>query len=47
MMKAYVRFYLKYTPDVLDSMTDRELVEAYMDIGFVRSREKSEHQVII
>ncbi len=39
-MRAYVRFYLKYTPDVLDSMTDRQLAEAFLDVEFVREREK-------
>ncbi|MBR4584197.1 MAG: hypothetical protein IKO34_10400 [Bacteroidales bacterium] len=38
MMRAYVRYYLKYTPDVLDKMSDRQLMEAYMDVAFVRSR---------
>lgn len=39
-MRAYVRFYLKYTPDVIDSMTDRQLVEAFMDVEFIRNRER-------
>jgi hypothetical protein len=38
MMRAYVRYYLKYTPDVLDRMTTKQLVEAFLDVSFVRKR---------
>lgn len=38
MMRAYVRYYLKYTPDVIDKMTIRQLAEAYKDVEFVRTR---------
>lgn len=38
LLRAYVRFYLKYTPEVLDKMTTKELVDAWSDIVFVRSK---------
>jgi len=37
-MRAYCRYYLKYTPDVLDQMTDQQLAEAFNDLTFVRSK---------
>ena len=39
-MQAYVRYYLNYTPEVLEKMTLRQLAEAFNDILFVRGREK-------
>ncbi|MGI6290811.1 MAG: hypothetical protein ACOXZH_00060 [Bacteroidales bacterium] len=38
LMRAYVRYYLKYSPDVLDKMTLEQLVEAYEDVLLVRSK---------
>ncbi|MDR1729952.1 MAG: hypothetical protein LBR52_04750 [Prevotellaceae bacterium] len=40
LMQAYVRYYLNYTPEVLEKMTLRQLAEAFNDILFVRGREK-------
>ena len=34
-MRAYVRYHLHYTPDVLDSMDVRQLAEAFEDVQFV------------
>jgi hypothetical protein len=38
LMKAYVRYYLKYTPEVLKTMSIQDLVDAYNDVLYVRSR---------
>jgi len=38
-MKSTVRFYLKYTPEVLDKMTIKQLVEAYYDVQHIRDKE--------
>jgi len=35
-MRAYVRYHLHYTPDVLDRMDVRQLAEAFEDVQFVR-----------
>ena len=40
LMQAYVRYYLSYTPEVLEKMTLRQLADAFNDILFVRGREK-------
>lgn len=37
-MRAYVRYYLKYTPETLEKMTLKQLVQAFMDVAFVRER---------
>jgi hypothetical protein len=37
-MRSYVRYYLKYSPDVIDKMTLKQLAEAYNDVVFVRSK---------
>lgn len=39
-MQAYIRYYLGYTPDILERMTPVQLGEAFNDILFVREREK-------
>lgn len=37
-MRAYVRYYLKYTAKELDGMSTKELAEAFNDVLFVRAR---------
>ncbi len=37
-MRAYVRYYLKYTPETLEKMTLEQLVQAFMDVEFVRRK---------
>jgi len=37
-MRAYVRFYLKYPPDVLSRMSVIQLAQAFNDIVYVRSK---------
>ena len=39
-MIAYVRYYLKYAPEMIKGMSIAELAEAYNDILFVRKQEK-------
>lgn len=36
--RAYVRYYLKYTPEVLEKMTLEQLIEAFNDVVYVRSK---------
>ncbi|MBI9055522.1 MAG: hypothetical protein JEY96_16990 [Bacteroidales bacterium] len=36
-MRAYIRYYLKYEPDVLESMTMQQLAEAFQDLLYIRS----------
>jgi hypothetical protein len=36
--RAYVRYYLKYTPDVLEKMTLEQLLQAFNDVVYVRSK---------
>ncbi len=35
LLRAYVRYYLKYPPEVLNRMTLQELAEAWNDMVFV------------
>jgi hypothetical protein len=39
-LRAYVRYYLKYTPDVLDGMSMAQLSEAFEDILYIREKER-------
>jgi len=38
MMRAFVRYYLHYTPEVLEQMSLEELAEAWSDLLFVREQ---------
>jgi len=38
MMRAFVRYYLHYTPEVLERMSLAALAEAWSDILFVREQ---------
>jgi len=35
-MRAYVRYYLKYTTSEINSMSTEQLVEAFLDVAYVR-----------
>jgi len=37
-MRAFVRYYLKYTPGVLGKMNITQLSEAFQDLMFIRSQ---------
>lgn len=37
-MRAYVRYYLKYPPNVLAGMTIKEMAEAFEDLLYVREQ---------
>ncbi|MDD3526350.1 MAG: hypothetical protein WC271_15675 [Bacteroidales bacterium] len=37
-MRAYVRYYLKYTPETLQRMSMQQLAEAFNDVLYVRAR---------
>jgi hypothetical protein len=39
-MRAYVQYYLKYTPETLEKMSLKQLAEAFCNIQYVRGREK-------
>ncbi len=47
LMRAFVRYYLNYTPEVLDKMTTQQLAEAFSDVMYVRNEEKKYNQAII
>ncbi|MEA2040945.1 MAG: hypothetical protein U9N85_00140 [Bacteroidota bacterium] len=37
-IRAYVRYYLKYSPNVMNRMSMTELTEAFQDLLYVRSQ---------